>query len=71
VPFNHELLFGYKGNTPFFLGGGIAPGDVVRLSILAGELNMFAGVDLNSRFETEAGIKDVYLIKKFMKELNV
>jgi phosphoribosylanthranilate isomerase len=71
VPFNHELLLGYKGNTPFFLGGGISPGDVDRLNILAGELDMFAGVDLNSRFETNDGIKDVQLIKTFMKELKV
>lgn len=71
VPFNHELLLGYKGNTPFFLGGGISPGDVARLSILAGELDMFAGVDLNSRFETKDGIKDIQLLKTFMKELKV
>lgn len=71
VPFNHELLWDYKGSTPFFIGGGISPGDADRLSSLAGELDLFAGVDLNSRFETQAGIKDVYLIKKFMKELTV
>ncbi|MDD4636803.1 MAG: phosphoribosylanthranilate isomerase, partial [Bacteroidales bacterium] len=30
----------------------------------------FAGIDINSRFETAPGVKDVSLIRQFIKEIN-
>lgn len=64
--FDWNLLCRYGGSTPFLLSGGIHPysADAVK------EFRhpRFAGIDLNSRFETAPGIKDVERIGKFLKE---
>jgi phosphoribosylanthranilate isomerase len=49
----------------FFLSGGIGPDDSTRIREL--ELPGFSAVDINSRFETEPGIKDVNKIAGFIK----
>jgi phosphoribosylanthranilate isomerase len=57
---------------PYFLSGGIEQGDEERLKEFAktpaGE-KLFA-IDINSRFEVGAGIKDMKKIKEFVKALN-
>ncbi|HHL57957.1 MAG: phosphoribosylanthranilate isomerase [Bacteroidetes bacterium] len=65
--FNWDLLQKYTGHTPFLLSGGITPED-------AGNIRKFshpalAGVDLNSGFETAAGVKDIQKIKNFLKHI--
>lgn len=67
IQFNWTLLSNYKGETPFFLSGGITPGTVKKLKEF--EHPRFAGVDINSGFETTPGIKDVAKIKQFRNEL--
>lgn len=67
--FNHHLLTDYRGMTPFLVGGGVAPGDAAAMKALAGRMKLFAGLDLNSRFEVQPGVKDVILLSNFMKEL--
>ena len=47
--------------------GGIGPDDAERIKAFSHPL--FAGVDLNSRFETEPAVKDVQLIDSFIKQL--
>lgn len=66
--FDHRLLDGYRGRTPFLLSGGIGAGDAAYLSSLRHPL--LAGCDLNSRFETSAGVKDPERIRLFIEELN-
>ncbi len=62
--FDWNLLSRYDGNTPFLLSGGI---DVQAApSIRAFSHPRLAGIDLNSRFETSPGVKDVSLIKQFL-----
>lgn len=57
----------------FFLSGGIEPDDIEKLREFAEEniaKKMFA-VDINSRFETSPGVKDVEKVKKFVANLKV
>ncbi len=65
--FEWTLLQGYHGRTPFLLSGGIGPDDVPRL--LAVDHPSFIGVDINSRFELEPGIKDLKLVSDFVKQI--
>ncbi len=65
--FNWKLLENYKGSTPFILSGGIGPEDNEQLKQIIHPA--FAGIDLNSRFEIEPGIKNIDLIKKFIHEI--
>lgn len=66
--FDWQLLEKYQGNKPFFLSGGISLDDVERIKSL--NLKQLYGVDVNSRFEIEAGVKNIQKLKSFIKELN-
>jgi phosphoribosylanthranilate isomerase len=66
--FNWEILNRYELNVPFFLSGGISPGDesaILRLNHPA-----FYGIDLNSGFEDAPGVKDSGKIKLFLSSLS-
>ena len=72
--FDWSILEAYDGNVPFLLSGGIGPDDAPALRewFSAGIGSVAAkciGIDLNSRFETEPGMKDVNKLKKFIKEI--
>ena len=53
------------GRLPFLLSGGIGPDDAQR--IRAFDVPGCIGIDLNSRFETEPGLKDVEVLKTFIE----
>jgi phosphoribosylanthranilate isomerase len=65
--FNWELLNQYNGNTPFLISGGITPCD--REAIMGFRHKSFAGIDINSGFETAPGIKDATAIKNFINSI--
>lgn len=65
--FNWEILNSYKGNKPFFLSGGISMEDIEEIKNIQ-HPNLY-GLDLNSKFESEPGLKDLYLLKKFIKKI--
>lgn len=65
--FNWQLLQSSTIGKPFFLSGGIAPGDVEVLRNFTHPY--FYGVDINSRFEIKPGIKDIKLVKQFVSDL--
>ena len=65
--FDWGLLDAYDGNIPFLLSGGIDIDDAVEIRKI--KHPMFAGVDINSRFETEPALKDVDKIRKFIRLL--
>ena len=62
--FNWEILKKYDLGHPFLLSGGISPEDAGRIRELS--FLSFTGVDINSRFETEPGLKDIQLLKNFI-----
>jgi phosphoribosylanthranilate isomerase len=65
--FNWGKLEEYFLDKPFFLSGGIGPGDVDSVKKLENS-GLFA-VDINSRFETSPGIKDPVLVKEFIEKI--
>lgn len=65
--FDWSVLDAYDGDVPFLLSGGIGPDDAERVKAI--KHPMFGGIDINSKFEKEPGIKDVEKIKKFLEEL--
>ena len=65
--FDWKLLNDYHGVTPFLLSGGIGPEAVG--AVLDFQHPQFYGVDLNSRFEREPGIKDIDKIAAFVTAL--
>jgi len=64
--FDWQLLEKYQGATPFFLSGGVDLSDVTAIAQLA-HPQLWA-VDINSRFEVRAGVKDVEKVKQFMAQ---
>ena len=56
-----------KIEKPFFLSGGIGPDDAALVKKF--KHPDFFGVDLNSLFEKEPGVKDMGLVLKFIHGL--
>ena len=66
--FNWETLKGVPIDKLFFLSGGIEPGDVERLKTFEREpvARKFFAIDINSKFETSPGVKDLKKIRAFL-----
>ena len=62
--FDWSVLADYVGETPFLLSGGIGPDDAGRVK--AFRHAKCIGVDLNSRFESAPGLKDIGKLKTFL-----
>lgn len=62
--FDWTVLADYDGETPFLLSGGIGSDDAER--IMSFNHPKCIGIDLNSRFEIEPGIKDIVKLKTFL-----
>lgn len=67
ISFDWSLLSSYRGNTPFFITGGIGPQSLEAL--LEFEHPQWIGVDLNSRFESSPAFKDIALLRPFVEAL--
>jgi phosphoribosylanthranilate isomerase len=67
--FNWKKLDNYDLRHPFIISGGISPLDVLKIKAISNP--SFYGVDLNSRFEIEPGLKDIEKLKKFMAGLRL
>lgn len=65
--FNWEILAQYSGKTPFFLSGGIGPESVEKIRGFS-HPSLYA-LDVNSRFETAPGKKDIQLLQSFQASL--
>ena len=65
--FDWKILNTYKGNTPFLLSGGIKPEDAEEIKKI--DHLQLAGVDLNSGFEDEPGLKNIEKLTTFIEEL--
>lgn len=60
--FNWTLLESYPYDLPFWLSGGIGKNELEEIHSLS--IPQLRGVDLNSKFEKEPGLKDVELLKE-------
>lgn len=67
IPFDWALLDRYQGSTPFFLSGGIGVESISEIQQF--KHPFFAGIDLNSRFEIQPGVKDIERIQSFIQTL--
>ena len=65
--FDWNIISEYKGSTPFLITGGIGPDDAKRIKSFRHPL--FAGIDINSRFEISPALKDVEMIRRFIKQV--
>ncbi len=67
--FDWNMLGNARINKPFFLSGGIGPGDAEAVKAFAsGQRNFFAA-DVNSKFESAPGVKDMGSVKRFVELL--
>ncbi|MFP5040259.1 phosphoribosylanthranilate isomerase [Parasediminibacterium sp. JCM 36343] len=69
--FNWDALLNLNINKPFFLSGGIQPADVDALKAFSKNpvaKDLFA-IDVNSRFETSPGVKDMAKVGNFVTEI--
>jgi len=67
--FDWAILEKYEGHIPFFLSGGIGPGDAE--SILKINHPKLTGVDINSGFEDEPGIKNIEKLETFIAKITM
>jgi len=65
--FDWNQLDQYTGTTPFLLSGGIRPEDVEAIKQINHPL--YRGVDINSGFEIEPGIKNAEEVTSFVGAL--
>ncbi|MGK0427611.1 MAG: phosphoribosylanthranilate isomerase [Ulvibacter sp.] len=67
--FNWEVLNEYRSKKPFILSGGIGLEEIEDLKkILNTKLPVYA-IDVNSKFETEPGLKNITDLKKMKQRL--
>ena len=69
--FDWKVLEKYPSSKPFFLSGGIGLEEIdLTKEILTTNLPIHA-LDLNSKFESEPGLKDKTILKKFQLNLKL
>jgi phosphoribosylanthranilate isomerase len=67
LKFDWNRLRDYTLGLPFFLSGGIAPGDAERIMDM--DIPQLYAVDLNSRFEIKAGLKNTEELGNFIRKI--
>lgn len=67
--FNWDLLKYYNTDLPFLLSGGIGPNDFDAVNNIYENHRNMLGVDLNSKFEVEPGLKNVEVLENFIMKL--
>ena len=66
LAFDWKILKNYKSEIPLFLSGGIGIEDIESIKNL--DLPIY-GIDVNSRFETQPGLKNIDLIQQLKSKL--
>ena len=69
VKFDWSVLQNYPFEKPFFLSGGIGPSDVEQIKKIQNSGLPVYALDINSKFESKPGVKNIKEIKKFKKDL--
>jgi phosphoribosylanthranilate isomerase len=65
--FDWSLLKAYPYRIPYFISGGIGPGNILKVLELQSE--WLYGVDINSGVESSPGLKDVDKVKLIKKAI--
>jgi len=68
--FDWSVLQDYPSEKPFMLSGGIGLEEIPAVNELKKTALPLAGIDVNSKFEDEPGLKNVDLLKSLQNELN-
>ena len=66
--FDWSILANYTGQNSFLLSGGIGPNDVENVQSFSH--SKLIGIDLNSGFEIEPGIKNIESLQEFKNALH-
>jgi phosphoribosylanthranilate isomerase len=69
-PFDWSILRKYDQEKPFLLSGGIALDNIDQLLELAASMRIY-GIDINSRFEIEPGLKDIVQVQKLIDKIRI
>jgi len=67
LKYDWEQLKNYKETTPFFLSGGIKVDDIQEITKL--KLPQLYGIDVNSKFESAPGLKNIDLVKTMINQV--
>ena len=67
IKFDWQILESYDFGIPFMVSGGIGPNDVEAIKNIKNP--EMVGVDVNSKFELEPGLKNEAVLEKFIKEI--
>jgi phosphoribosylanthranilate isomerase len=67
--FDWRWLLEYEVPVPFVLAGGLGVENLEAALKIAEEVRTLAAFDLNSRIESEPGIKDVEMVKNILKRV--
>jgi len=65
--FDWSILEKYNLRVPYFLSGGIGP-DNIEQALATNDPRLY-GIDLNSKFESAPGLKNIELLKKVVKTI--
>ena len=68
--FDWKILNEYPSQKPFFLSGGIGVDNLNEIKKLVKTKLPVHAIDVNSKFETAPGNKNIELLKKFKKEID-
>ena len=68
--FDWKVLDKYPSQKPFFLSGGIGVDNLNEIKKLVKTKLPIHAIDVNSKFETAPGNKNIELLKKFKKEID-
>ncbi|SDR04520.1 phosphoribosylanthranilate isomerase [Flagellimonas zhangzhouensis] len=70
--FDWSILENYPSNKPFFLSGGIGLESIEKLKKFKNSpaSKYCFAIDVNSKFETQPGLKNITSLKTFINELN-
>ena len=68
--FDWKILNEYPSQKPFFLSGGIGVDNLNEIKKLVKTKLPIHAIDVNSKFETAPGNKNIELLKKFKEEID-
>jgi phosphoribosylanthranilate isomerase len=68
ISFDWKKLANATGQKPYFLSGGIGPDDVSKITsfVVSDTAGNCTAVDVNSKFETAPGQKNIQLLQSFI-----